>query len=130
MISDVEKTLQKAKGWAGGSENDRKKFGVGGPAEASCEMFRAFLVCKGYLRHHRKAVELPAGSTVGDARLKFGPMRQTKILDEDGYQLDETSPLWRYSKDCNISLLFDYDEKTEWELAKRWVQTKIRLGGK
>ena len=49
-------------------------------------------------------------------------MRQTIIFDEDGYELDASRPLWRYSKNCNISLAFVYDKKTEAELAREYVR--------
>ena len=125
-VSDVEKVVHKANGWLTASSKVNKHFGIGGPSEAACETFRAFMECKGYLTSDKRAVELPSGSTLDDARSHFGrDMRQTIILDEDGYKLDASSPLWRYSKNCNISLVFVYDKKTEAELAREWVRKKL-----
>jgi hypothetical protein len=115
-ISDADKVARKVTGWLK-SESEpptKKRFGIGGNEEAACESFRAFLACRGHLSTEKRAVDLPSGSTLGDAKLAFGrPMRQTRILDEDGYELDAASPLWRYSKNCNISLTFAYDGKSE-----------------
>ena len=105
-----------------GGKEERKVFGIGGKEEEKCETFRAFLACRGYLYSEKRAVELPSGSTLGDARGAFGrPMRQHRILDEDGYELDAASPVWRYSKNCNISLTFEYDKKTELNIATESV---------
>jgi hypothetical protein len=118
-ISDAGKLAQNTvKGVFDDSVPSVKRFGIGGKGEASCETFRAFLACRGYLSFEKRAVELPYGSNLGDARRAFGrPMRQTRILDEDGYELDAASPVWLYSKNCNISLTFDYDKKTELDIA-------------
>ena len=51
----------------GGKEEKKKRFGIGGKEEASCETFRAFLECRGYLHSEKRAVELPSDSTLGDA---------------------------------------------------------------
>ena len=112
-MADVEKVAQKIKGLLVDGDRKGKRFGIGGPSEQSCESFRAFLWCQGVF-NQRKAVDLPPGSTLEDARVKFGrPMCQQKICDEDGYELEPSSPVWKYSKDCNISLMFQYDSKLD-----------------
>jgi hypothetical protein len=118
-ISDAGKLAKDTvKGVFIGPEPSPKRFGIGGKEEASCETFRAFLTCRGYLSSEKRAVELPKGSNLEDARRAFGrPMRQTRILDEDGYELDAASPVWKYSKNCNISLTFAFDKKTELDIA-------------
>ena len=118
------------KEWLPGTSGKTKNFGLGGPSERSCESFRyasdlsahargsdlfvvcllqtrAFLECRGHVSTEKKTVELPSGSTLEDARAKFGRhMRQQHIMDADGYQLEPSSEIWKYSKDCNISLVF------------------------
>ena len=124
-ISDLGKTVNKVNDLWKGSDKKSKRFGVGGPSEQSCQSFRAFLECRGYVHSQKKAVDLPPDSTLEDARLKFGRrMRQQKILDEDGYELDANWPVWRYSKDCNISLVFAYDTGEELDHAAIAVREK------
>ncbi len=120
MISDAGKIAKDTvKGILTDPGKSDKRFGIGGKEEASCETFRAFLACRGYLSSDKRAVELPSGSTLEDARRAFGrTMRQTRILDEDGYELDAASPVWRYSKNCNISLTFEY--KKPLDIASSW----------
>eukprot|EP00957_Ditylum_brightwellii_P180101 13719155-Ditylum_brightwellii.AAC.1 len=84
------------------------------------------MACKGYLSTEKKVVDLPSGSTLKNTRDKFGrPMRQQKIVDEDGYELDATAPISNYSKGCNISIAFTYATGKEVEAAKRMSGSAI-----
>ena len=143
MLGEAEKAVRKVGGLLPADDGRRKRFGVGGgDEEQSCGSFRAFIECQGYLRTDRRVLELPAGSELRDARSGFEgaigrPVRQTRILDEDGYELDPAAPVWRHSKACNISLaLADQPVATQvsaaagdgvltlgraWQSARAWV---------
>ena len=59
-ISDAGKLAKDTvKGVFIGPEPSPKRFGIGGKEEASCETFRAFLTCRGYLSSEKRAVEMP-----------------------------------------------------------------------
>ena len=67
-------------------------------------------------------------------------MRQTRILDEDGCELDPATPVWRHSNGCNISLALNYDTVVTravgmaafakdgagraWQVARSWLSTE------
>ena len=124
----------------------KKRFGVGDPTkEQSCAGFKAFVECVGYLQPVKKSLELPPGSTVRGARNSFEqatgyPVRQTRILDEDGYELDPATPVWHHSNGCNIALALNYDTVVTravgmaavakegagraWQVARSWLRTE------
>jgi hypothetical protein len=56
----------------------------------------------------------------------FGrPVRQQNICDEDGYELEPSQSVWKYAKDCNISLMFQYDrEKDAESIRATWLMNE------
>lgn len=124
----------------------KKRFGVGEPGEEqACAGLKAFVDCVGHLQIVKKSLELPPGSTVRDARNSFEratgyPVRQTRILDEDGYELDPATPVWRHSNRCNIALTLKDDTVVTravgmaaiakdgagraWQVARSWLGTE------
>ena len=86
------------------------------------------MACQGYFSTEKKKVTIPAHmldetdrnnikqrmATVEDARQRFGrEMKQTRILDEDGYRLNKDDPISHHSTNCNISLIFAYKNPRE-----------------
>ena len=115
-LSDVKKEI---KGWLSPST---RKFGAPGPAtkEMSCPQVHAYLRCQGYLGNEQKKIALLSHDTVEEARIQFGrAMRQQKILDEEGYELDPQSLLWQHTKNCHVNLVFAYSREAEFQLARQ-----------
>ena len=110
-LNDAKNVAREARQWISGSQH--RKFGPPGPPhrEQVCDSIRTYMVCKGYLGSEQKMATMHPNNTLLQARESFGrPMRQQKILDEEGYELDTSSPLWRFSRDCNLSILFAYSQ--------------------
>lgn len=86
-----------------------RKFGapVDQRREESCEHIVAHMACYGYLSKEKKVVTVDPETTLEEAQEQFGrPMRQQKILDEEGYKLPAIDPIFHHSKNCKVSLLF------------------------
>ena len=121
-LSDVNKAVNEHTRWLGG----HRKFGPPGSSrkEQGCEITNVYLACKGYIFNEQKRVDLHPYDTVEDAKIAFGrSMRQQKILDEEGYELDPTSQLWQHSRNCNVSLVFGYSPRKE--MVNLADQTKV-----
>ena len=113
MISEADKVGKTFEKWL---KHPHKRFGNAKDSrrEQACKEFDAYLLCRGHLTTDKIHVTLPEGSTAEDATKAFGrPLRQQRILNEEEYAIQPSQPLWRFSNNCKVSLIFAYGRDEE-----------------
>eukprot|EP00522_Entomoneis_paludosa_P004727 CAMPEP_0172473418 /NCGR_PEP_ID=MMETSP1065-20121228/68844_1 /TAXON_ID=265537 /ORGANISM="Amphiprora paludosa, Strain CCMP125" /LENGTH=192 /DNA_ID=CAMNT_0013231593 /DNA_START=9 /DNA_END=587 /DNA_ORIENTATION=+ len=143
-ISDVSKLSKEVKSWFGlGGGTEIRKYGPPGTPqqEQACPHVNAYLTCVGLLRTEKKIFYLQPSDTVESARNRFQEarqkdgrdLRQQKILDEAGYELDPGTPLHKTSNKCHVNLLLTYSKRKELqkvvETTRQASESTVQLAG-